>query len=99
MRMQQKALIVMAHPDWTNGLDELNMALQRGWRVARLSPMGGAGVIAYKGTPEACFAALVVLERAVDAEAGVMEQVEEYPEEGRSEGDGAGGDLGDLGDR
>jgi hypothetical protein len=96
MRTQQKALIVMAHPDWKDGLDELNMALQRGWRVAQMAPMGGAGVVAYKGTPELCFAALVVLERAVEAEAGVLEQAEEYPEEGRSEGDGAGGDLDDL---
>lgn len=57
--MTQKALIVRTGPDGHEGLKELNLELERGWRVARVSPMGGAGE-----TGEApCHAALVVLER------------------------------------
>ena len=57
--MTQKALIVRTGPDGHEGLKELNIHLEKGWRVATVSPMGGAGKTA--GAP--CHAALVVLER------------------------------------
>lgn len=93
MRTQQKALIVMARPDRTDGLDELNLALQRGWRVAHVASMGGAGVGTAAALPDLCFAALVVLEWNGLVEAEVLEQAEELPEEALDplvDGDGAG---------
>lgn len=60
--MTQKALIVRTGPDGHEGLRELNVELEQGWRVARVAPMGGAAGPAE--TP--CHAALVILERADD---------------------------------
>jgi len=57
--MTQKALIVRTGPDGHEGLKELNLELERGWRVATVSPMGGAG----DAEDAPCHAALVVLER------------------------------------
>lgn len=57
--MTQKALIVRTGPDGHDGLKELNIELERGWRVARVSAMGGAGDEAGEST----HAALVILER------------------------------------
>lgn len=57
--MTQKALIVRTGPDGHEGLKRLNLELEKGWRVATVSPMGGAGD-AGEGP---CHAALVVLER------------------------------------
>lgn len=58
--MSQKALIVRTGPDGHEGLDELNIELERGWRVAEMGPMGGAT----GPTPGPSHAALVVLEEA-----------------------------------
>jgi hypothetical protein len=60
LAMTQKALIVRTGPDGHDGLEALNIALERGWRVAKVAPMGGAAGPA--DTP--CHAALVILERA-----------------------------------
>lgn len=57
--MTQKAVIVRTGPEGHDGLDELNIALERGWRVARVSAMGGAG----ETTDDPTHAALVILER------------------------------------
>ena len=58
--MAQKALIVRTGPEGHDGLKELNLELERGWRVTSVSAMGGAG----DGDDEApTHAALVVLER------------------------------------
>ncbi len=90
MNMQQKALIVRTGSGSTRGLDELNMKLGRGWRVAHLAPMGGGA----SREAEALFlAALVVIERAEEPATEVLEQVEEEPEEllgELAEGNGAG---------
>ena len=43
MHTSQKALIVRTGPDGHEGLDELNIELERGWRVLEVEPMGGAG--------------------------------------------------------
>ena len=101
--MQQKALIVTHQPGRTHGLDDLNIALQRGWRVVHLVPMGGAGAAGHGADTPPCFAALVVIERAGAAEAELMEQVEELAEEVPDEaldnlvdGDGASVDLDDV---
>jgi len=58
--MTQKALIVRTGPEGHEGLRRLNLELQRGWRVARVAPMGGAA--GPSETP--CHAALVVLEQS-----------------------------------
>jgi hypothetical protein len=57
--MTQKALIVRTGPAGHDGLEELNIELERGWAVADVSPMGGAATDA--DTPT--HAALVILER------------------------------------
>lgn len=57
--MTQKALIVRTGPNGHEGLQTLNRQLKEGWRVATVSPMGGAGPA--EAAP--CHAALVVLER------------------------------------
>jgi hypothetical protein len=68
--MTQKALIVRTGPDGHEGLRELNRELENGWRVATVSPMGGAGT-----SPEGpSHAALVVLEQR--GEAGTTVAVE-----------------------
>ncbi len=41
--MTQKALIVRTGPDGHEGLNQLNRHLEKGWRVATVRPMGGAG--------------------------------------------------------
>lgn len=84
--MTQKALVVTVGPTGarTASLDDLDQYLRAGWRVAQTSPMGGGG--ATDG-----FAALVVLERAVETEAErLLESVEE-----EIEGDGAPDEIQD----
>lgn len=81
MSMQQKALVVRLRPDSIHGLDELNVQLGRGWRVAKVSPLGGAGVGEHEGEPELCLAALVIIERREEAASEVMVQAEEETEE------------------
>lgn len=81
--MTQKALIVRTGPDGHEGLEELNIELERGWRVTYTGPMGGASGPSDGPT----HAALVILEHedpdqpgaAVAAEA--FEEVEEEAEE------------------
>ena len=82
MSTNQKALIVRTGPEESDGLDELNIELERGWRVAEISPMGGAG-----GGDAPVLAALVILEHRDRPEqepkiaTEAIEQVEESPEE------------------
>lgn len=57
--MTQKAIIVRTGPEGHDGLEELNIELERGWSVAEVSPMGGAETSADAPT----HAALVILER------------------------------------
>jgi hypothetical protein len=58
MRTTQKALIVKTGPEGHEGLEELNIELERGWRVAEVAPMGGAG----GASASPGHAALVILE-------------------------------------
>lgn len=88
--MQQKALIVTTGSKKPKGLDELNIALERGWRVAVVSPMGGSG--ASKEEPR--FAALVVIERHEDVPSSVLHAVEEAEEE-NLDGDGTSREVAD----
>lgn len=81
MSTKQKAFVVRIRPDSTHGLDELNVQLGRGWCVAEVAPLGGAGVGSHEDTPELCLAALVVIERHEDEAAEVMAQAEEETEE------------------
>lgn len=83
MRAQQKALIVSMEGERARGLDELNIALGRGWRVIHAVPMGGAGA----SRKEARFASLVVIERDDEMTAEAISYEEE--EESIAEGDGA----------
>ena len=82
MSSNQKALIVRTGTKDADGLDELNIELERGWRVAEISPMGGAG-----GGDVPVLAALVILEHSDRPEhepqlaTEAVEQVEENPDE------------------
>lgn len=99
MKSRQKAMIVRAHAARTQGLDELNIALSRGWRVVHVAPMGGAAVGTAQDAPELCHAALVVIERVDDAAVEGLEEVEEEVREvvdDLVEGDGSGLDVDDL---
>jgi hypothetical protein len=79
--MTQKALIVRTGPDGHEGLDELNLELERGWRVHTVSPMGGAG----DAEEAPCHAALVVLERRdADGPTVAVEAVERAESEATS---------------
>lgn len=78
MQTKQKALIVRTSPDGDVGLDELNIELERGWTVAEVAPMGGAG----GATASPCIAALVILESRDDDTPGptpvsAVEEVEQ----------------------
>ena len=74
MGRPQKALIVTRGAAQVQGLAELNEALQQGWRVVHLSPMGG-------GAPDGLLAALVVIEQDTHSAAKPMEEAEEEVEE------------------
>lgn len=80
--MPQKALIVRTSPDGHDGLTELNLELEQGWRVAEMTPMGGAG----GATERPCHAALVILEHQDPDQTGpsvaaqTLEEVEEETE-------------------
>jgi hypothetical protein len=73
----QRALLVTTRPDEIHGLDELNVALSRGWRVACATAMGGAGVGTQDGMPDLCFAALVIIERDEEEAAAELQAREE----------------------
>lgn len=101
MRTTQKALIVKTGPDGHEGLEELNIELERGWRVAEVAPMGGAGgataspghaaLVILEGRdlnePEPAVAAKKIQEVEEEADEVVEEVVEEVDEV--VEGDGA----------
>jgi hypothetical protein len=78
--MTQKALIVRTGPDGHEGLKELNLELEKGWRVATVSPMGGAG--AAGDAP--CHAALVVLEQRGEGTTVAVEALERAEREAAS---------------
>ena len=78
--MTQKALIVRTGPDGHEGLKELNVHLEKGWRVATVSPMGGAGEA--EGAP--CHAALVVLEQRDEGTTVAIEALERAEREAPS---------------
>lgn len=79
--MKQHALLVTTGSEQTRGLDELNVRLQRGWRVVQMTPLGGAGAGPADGNSPVCLAALVIIEREEERAAEVMGQIEEEPEE------------------
>jgi hypothetical protein len=99
MKSTQKALIIRTGPDGHDGLEELNIELERGWRVVEVTSMGGAG----GATASPVIAALVILEHrderpeepvmaATAVEEETEKAVEEIVEESYeiTEGDGAG---------
>lgn len=93
----QRALLVKIRPDETHGLDELNVALSRGWHVVQATAMGGAGVGTRDGLPDMCLAALVIIERDDEAALAMIreEEVAEKPEGESVEGNGAPVELDD----
>lgn len=78
--MPQKALIVRTGPDGHEGLKELNLELEKGWRVATVSPMGGAG----ESEDAPCHAALVVLEQGGEGATVAIEALERAEREAGS---------------
>jgi len=83
MSITQKAMIVTVGPDGPDGLDALNIELERGWTVANVAPMGGAG----GATQTPVVAALVVLEHEEQTDmkpeiaTQAMEQVQDPSDE------------------
>ena len=71
--MTQKAVILRTGPDGHDGLEALNIELERGWRVAEMSSMGGAETAA----PAPTHAALVILERRDETPAAAVAALEE----------------------
>ncbi|WP_263840958.1 hypothetical protein [Salinibacter sp.] len=82
--MPQKALIVRTgpdgHADGHEGLDELNLELERGWRVHTVSPMGGAG----DAGEAPCHAAPLVLEQRGEGPTVAVEALERAESEAQS---------------
>lgn len=88
MALEQRALVVRVHATDEEGLAALNVELQRGWRVAHVTPLGGTGLDAEGEPPAPFLAALVIIERhdededAVVAEAiETVQEAEDEPEE------------------
>lgn len=85
--MTQKALIVRTGPDGHEGLRQLNRQLEKGWRVATVRPMGGAGeagsgpchaalvVLEHRGKDEGAMVAVEALERAESEAQSVVEEI------------------------
>jgi hypothetical protein len=78
--MTQKALIVRTGSEGHEGLKKLNRNLERGWRVATVSPMGGAG----EAGEAPSHAALVVLEQRGEGTTVAVEAVERAEREASS---------------
>lgn len=89
MPIEQRALIIRIAPHHTDGLSELNVELQRGWRVVKVAPMGGTGLDESGDAPTPFLAALVVIERRSQEEEMLpavkalkqIREVEDEPEE------------------
>ncbi|NBB74966.1 MAG: hypothetical protein GVY35_15030 [Bacteroidetes bacterium] len=86
MALEQQALIVRARATDEEGLAKLNVELQRGWRVAQVTPMGGTGLDDSGEAPTPFLAALVIIERNSDDEKGpvaveALEKVKEVEDE------------------
>lgn len=94
VKSQQKAFLVTVDSDKVHGLDELNIALSRGWQVAGISGMAGAS--ATGDGPR--FATLVILERENRESVDVLGQMEETLEESVEDildGNGSSGEIAD----
>lgn len=89
MPLEQRALIIRASAAGEDGLAELNVELERGWRVAQVTPMGGTGLDDNGDAPTPFLAALVIIERRSDEEEGPVavealkkvREIEDEPEE------------------
>ena len=79
--MQQKAVLITCSPESVDGLDALNVYLGRGWRVEHIAPLGGAGAGGRDAPPTIHLAALVIMERAQDDGAALLEEAAEEVEE------------------
>ncbi len=90
---KQKAFLILVRPDSVEGLDELNLALGRGWRVVSSVALGGAAT----GTTQEhhyCVGCLVTVERDQHRAASLMESIEEEDAvDELLEGDGAESDV------
>lgn len=88
---RQKAYLIQTSPTAVHGLDDLNIALERGWRVASTCPLGGA---AAGGSEEQGFSVgcLVIVERNERHAPAVIDTIEEEVDE-LLEGDGANADV------
>jgi len=84
--MEQRALLVRARASGEDGLAALNVELQRGWRVAHVTPLGGTG-LDDDNTPATPFlAALVIIERNTEEQESppavqALETIEEADDE------------------
>ncbi len=101
MALEQRALVVRVEAADEDGLAALNVELERGWRVAHVTPMGGTGLDASGEASTPFLAALVIIERNIEERGGPaavkavedLEETNDDPEDLADdvvEGDGAG---------
>lgn len=91
MDIQQHAIVVRYTPTETLGLHELNVRLQRGWRVVEIETLGGT-----LNDQAGSMGALVIIERSSSPEAAAASLEEEKPKEvveELPEGNGSGTKL------
>lgn len=81
MAIQQKVFVLKTTGGKTQGLDELNAHLGRGWQVVQIAPMGGAGAGASPSKMVLHLGAVVVVERSASARAEAVEKAEEQADE------------------
>lgn len=96
MDSQQKVFVLKTTMKKTEGLDELNTHLSRGWRVVAVEPMGGAGAGSHEASALVQLGAVVVVERSTTSRSEVLEESAEQSEElidEISDGNGAGLDI------
>ncbi len=101
MAFEQRALVVRVDATDEDGLTTLNVELERGWRVAHVTPMGGTGLDTSGEAPTPFLAALVIIERNIEERGGpaalkAVEDIDETTDDPEDfaddlvEGDGAG---------
>lgn len=93
MTKQKAHIVTLDSTGRISGLDELNLALGRGWTFVNATPMGGSTP---SGADNGCLAALVILQREDRTAEAVLESIEEEADElldDLVEGDGANTDV------
>jgi hypothetical protein len=93
MTKQKAHIVTLDNTGRVSGLNDLNLALGRGWSFVSATPLGGS---IPSGGENGCLAALVILQREDRTAEALLESVEEEADElldDLVEGDGANQDV------